>query len=227
MRYLIRMSMSRRTRLLASSVLLAGGIGASVGAGTVQAAVCGAPTPAGTACTMPSTLTLISGSMTLTSPSGLEWSGTVNGLDQNLVDRSPDDQSYLINDSTGSAPGWHVVVSATTFTTGTISLANTGTFSTNGSVTSMTSTLAPSATCAGGSSCILPANQTTYPVAVTTATSPTFVDTFNSDVNAGLGSIVIGGATAAHPVGWWLNVPSSALSGTYTSTITLEIIAGP
>jgi hypothetical protein len=176
---------------------------------------------------MPGTLTLISGSMTLTSPTGLEWSGTVNGLDQNLVDRSPEDLSYLVNDSTGGAPGWHVVASATTFTTGTASLANSGTFSTNGSVTSMAAAVGPTASCSGGSTCLLPTNQTTYPVAITTAASPVFVDIYNSNIGAGLGSIVIGGASAPNPVGWWLNVPSSALAGTYTSTITMEIIAGP
>jgi hypothetical protein len=49
----------------------------------------------------------------------------------------------------------------------------------------------------------------------------------NADTGTGLGSIVIGGASAATPVGWWLNVPSNVLTGAYTSTVTMEIVAGP
>jgi hypothetical protein len=228
MRHSMRTNRFRRARLLASCVLLAGGAAASVAAGSAQAAACGPAVPAGTSCTMPATLTLISGTMTLTSPTGLEWSSTVNGLDQNLVDLSTDDQTYLVNDSTGGAPGWHVTTSATTFTTGASSLLNAGTFSTNGSLTSMTAAVGPTATCTAGSTCVLPTNQTVYPVAITTAaTAPVAVDIYNSTAGTGLGSIVIGGSTAAHPVGWWLNVPSNVLAGTYTSTVTMEVIAGP
>jgi len=228
MRHSMRMNRFRRTSLLASCVLLAGGVGASVAAGTAQAAACGPAVPAGTACTLPATLTLISGSMTLTSMASLEWSSTVNGLDQNLFDRTAADETYLVNDSTGGGPGWHVITSATTFTSGANVLANAGTFSTNGSLTSMIATVGPSATCLAGSTCVLPINQTVYPVAITTAaTAPVAVDIYNSAAGAGLGSVVIGGSTAPHPVGWWLNVPSDALAGTYTSTVTMEIIAGP
>lgn len=66
------------------------------------------------------------------------------------------------------APGWHSTVSATTFTTGggtPHTLADTGTFSTNGSVTSISGTGAPTAACASGSTCTVPTNTTTYPVA--------------------------------------------------------------
>jgi hypothetical protein len=228
MRNLIRMRGFRRTRMVAFSLMLAGGLGASVAAGNAPAGPCGSPVVAGTACTMTGTLTLISGSMTLTAPSSLEWSGTVNGLDQHLVDVEPGDQSYLVNDSTGGAPGWHVTVSATTFTSGANTLLNAGTFSNNGSLTSMTATVGPTATCLSGSTCVLPTNQTTYPVAITTAaTAPVPVDLYNAALGTGLGSIVIGGASAADPVGWWLNVPSNVLAGTYTSTVTMEIIAGP
>lgn len=224
----MRTNRFRRVRLLASCVLLAAGAATSVAAGSVQAAACGPAVPAGTACTLPATLTLISGSMTLTSMTSLEWSSTVNGLDQNLFDRVAADETYLVNDSTGGAPGWHVITSATTFTSGANSLANAGTFSTNGSLTSISAAVAPSATCLAGSTCVLPANQTVYPVAITTAaTAPVAVDVFNANTGTGLGSIVIGGSTAPHPVGWWLNVPSNALAGTYTSTVTMEIIAGP
>jgi hypothetical protein len=78
--------------MVAFCLLLAGGMGASVAAGKAPAGPCGGPVLAGTACTMTGTLTLISGSMTLTAPSSLKWSGTVNGLDQHLVDVEPGDQ---------------------------------------------------------------------------------------------------------------------------------------
>ena len=59
MRHSMRMNRFRRTSLLASCVLLAGGVGASVAAGTAQAAACGPAVQAGTACTLQATLTLI------------------------------------------------------------------------------------------------------------------------------------------------------------------------
>jgi len=43
----------------------------------------------------------------------------------------------------------------------------------------------------------------------------------------GLGAIVIGGSTATNPLGWWLSVPATALSGTYTSTVTVSVASGP
>jgi hypothetical protein len=59
----------------------------------------------------------------------------------------------------------------------------------------------------------------------TAATSPTAVTIFDDAALTGLGSITVG--VGANPVGWWLNVPASAIAGTYTSTVTLEIISGP
>ena len=224
------MTGKRPVRLLGACLLLAGGVGTSVllSAGAGQAAACGSATVAGTPCTLTGTLTLISGSLTLTSPTALTWSGTLNGLDLHLVDATVAHQSYLVDDATGTATGWHVTVSATTFTTtGSLTLANTGTFVTNGSITSVTATVPPTAACLSGSRCTLPTNTTTYPVAITTAASaPAAVTIYDTSAGSGLGSINIG-APGTNPVGWWLNVPSNTTPGTYTSTVTLEIIAGP
>ena len=135
-------------------------------------------------------------------------------------------QSYLVNDATGSGAGWHVTASATTFTTGTAALPDSGTFVTTGSTTSVTSANAPSPVCSSGATCLLPSNTSTYPIAFTTAaTSPTALTICDTAILTGLGSIIVGGG--ANPVGWWLNVPASAVAGTYTSTVTLQIIAGP
>lgn len=229
-RYMTRMTGKRIACALAASALLAGGAGTVVLLTTASAGAvaCGTATAAGTPCTMTGTLILSSGTLTLTAPSALSWAGNVTGLDQNLVDATAAHQAYLVDDATGTGAGWHVTVSATTFTTGTLTLANAGTFSTNGSVTSMTDPAAPTAACSSGSTCTLPTDTTTYPVAITTAaTAPTAVNIYDASAGTGKGSIVIGGSTAAGPVGWWLNVPSNTLAGTYTSTVTMEIIAGP
>jgi hypothetical protein len=117
-------------------------------------------------------------------------------------------------------------VSATTFTNGSSTFPNNGTFVTNGSVTSSAATTAPTATCTG--TCTLPVNTTTYPVAITTEPSnPTPFIIYDTAANTGLGQVIIGGSTQPDPVGWWVNVPANALAGSYTSTITMEIISGP
>jgi WxL domain surface cell wall-binding len=193
--------------------------------GTASATACGTAIPASSTCTMTGTVSLSAGPLTLTSPSSLSWSTTLTGVDQQLVDTNAGDQQYTVNDATGSGAGWHVTTSATTFTNGSSTFPNTGTFSTNGSVTSITSTSAPSATCTA--SCSLPTNQTTYPVAITTGTSPTPVTIYDTAAGTGMGEMVIGGSTATNPVGWWVNVPASATAGSYTSTITMEIISAP
>ena len=128
MRHLTRVTRRRLARLLAACLLLAGGLGAAglLTAGPAGAAACSGAVPAGTSCTDTGTLVLTAGALTLTSPTALGWAGTLNGLDQQLVDPTSAHQSYLVNDATGSGAGWHVTVSATTFTTGPISLANAG-----------------------------------------------------------------------------------------------------
>jgi hypothetical protein len=187
---------------------------------------CGTAIAAGTACTLTGTLGVTTGTLTMTSPSALAWSATETGLDQQLVDPTTAHHSYLVNDATGSGAGWHVTVSATTFTTGTYTLANTGTFVSTGSTASETATTAPTAACSTGSTCTLPTDTTTYPVAITTApTSPAAVTIYDTSAASGLGSITIG--IGALPVGWWVNVPASTKAGTYTSTISLTIISAP
>jgi hypothetical protein len=233
MRNLMRMIRRRARALLGAGVLLTAMVGASVpvAGGTAEAAACGSAIPAGTSCALTGTLIITSGTLTLTSPSALGWSGTVNGLNQNLVDPTAAQQSYLVDDATGTAPGWNVTISATQFTTGGGSpstLADGGTFSTNGSVGSMTATTAPATACLTGSTCTQPTDTTTYPVAITTTTAGTTpVTIYDTAAGTGLGSTTIGGSTSGAPVGWWLSVPSNTLQGTYTSTVTMELLTGP
>lgn len=207
--------------MILASGLTAGSV--ALLSGPASATACGTAIAAGTSCSMTGTVTLSAGSLTLTSPSSLSWSGTLTGLDQSLVDTNASDQLYTVNDATGSGAGWHVVTTATTFTNGSHTFPNTGTFVTNGSSSSVSSTTAPSSTCTA--TCTLPTNTTTYPVAITTAASPTPFTIYDTSAATGMGQIVIG--NTPNPVGWWVNVPASASSGSYLSTITMQITSGP
>jgi hypothetical protein len=163
--------------------------------------------------------------VTLTSPGSLAWSGTLSGTNQQTVDTTAADQQLTVSDSTGTAAGWHVTGSATTFTTGTYTIPATGAMDVTGSVSSVASS-APSATCVG--SCVLPTNTTTYPVLLNTASSspPPFV-LYDTSSGTGVGQITLGGSAATNPIGWWMNLPANAHPGTYTSTVTLTVVSGP
>jgi hypothetical protein len=229
MRHSIRTTTGRLANILGASALLTGGISAFalVSGGPAEAAVC----DTGSNCTITGTLTLGGGVLSLTTPDSLTWTGTVTGLDQNLVDTVAADETYLINNATGTTVGWHVTLAATQFTTTGVTPALTlplaGTFSTNGSVTDVTDTIHPTAACASASTCTLPTDSTAVPVAVTTGPAVAPVTIYNAAVSTGLGSIVIGGSATANPVGWWLNVPGNTQGGVYTSTIHLAIVTAP
>jgi hypothetical protein len=172
------------------------------------------------------------GPLTLTAPSSLGWAATLTGTSQAVVDPSPPGQQFTVNDETATGPttaaGWHITVAATTFTstTGARTLPDAGTLVLNGSRTSVTATAGPSVACV--LSCTPPGNTTTYPAAITTAASgPTPATVFDAPVKSGLGPVLIGGATPASPVGWWVNIPAAALAGSYISTVTVAVISGP
>src|SRR5258708_29869326 len=162
MSHLMHVVNKRLVRLLLAGGLLTGAVGAPamLTAGSAEAAACGSATLAGVSCTLTGTLNLLPGTLTLTSPTALAWSGTVTGLDQSLVDATSAHQSYAVDDATGSGLGWHVTASATTFTTGTVQLPDTGTFLTTGSITSVAGTTAPTAACSSGATCTLPTDTT-------------------------------------------------------------------
>ena len=228
------MRVRRADRLLAACVLLTGSISppALLAAGPAQAAACGTPLADGVPCTLTGTATVTAGPLNLTSPAALDWATTLNGLDQQLADMTAAQQTYLVDDATGSGAGWHVTVSASTFSSVSpaATLPDTATFSTNGSLTSETASSYPTAACSPEAACMLPAHVTapmTNPVLVTTAASPTPYTIYDAEAGSGMGSITIGGPSAANPVGWWVNVPADAMAATYTSTITLEVISAP
>ncbi len=199
-------------------------------------------------CTLTGSADLGAGVLTLTSPAALGWTGTT-GVDQALVDATTADERYTVDDATGSGDGWARYRYCHDVHDGhrppPLTLPDSGTFQTNGSVTDVTGitgeadTTDPTAACAATTTCTLPTNTTVFPVLITTGGLLTAYTIYNAPAAAagtggvgvvaanGLGSIVIGGSTAANPVGWWLNVPATALAGTYTSTITMAVVTAP
>jgi hypothetical protein len=244
MRNLISTTKKRITPLLAASVLLTGGIGATVlfAGGTADAAACVAATPvaAGVGCSVVGTLTMTSGALTLTVPTSLTWVETVTGLDQQVVDVVPADQTYQVNDARGTDVGWNVTAAATTFVgahpgTDTHTFGDPGPLWTNGSVLeAVPGTLdgtTPTATCLAGSTCTPPTDTAlvaAYPVnIITTAAGVTPFSIYQAAAGTGEGTITIGGSTATDPVGWWVVIPSDITQDVYTSTITLTVNAAP
>jgi hypothetical protein len=166
------------------------------------------------------------GYLTLTSPTSLTWAVTGNGSNRSVVDAVSGDQQLTATDNTATGAGWHITVSATTFTTGPKSLPNAGAVNFTGSVSSSLAGTAPTATCVG--SCTLPTDTTTYPVVMATAvSSPTVYTVYDTSVSTGEGVMTIGGSAATDPIGWWVQVPASVYVGSYTSTVTLEVVSGP
>jgi WxL domain surface cell wall-binding len=232
MRELMHITRKRSIHLLGACVLLGGGVGVSVlmGAAGAQAATCGTDAPAGVSCLMTGTAVLGAGNLNLTPPNVLGWGGSVTGTDQALADTTGAgaDETYVVNDATGSGAGWHVTASATTFTSTTpAATLATSAFQTNGSAILETDTTTPTTACSAATACTLPTDTTVYPVDITTAAVPTAFTIYDASANTGLGSVIIGGVDTAQPVGWWLNVPANTLAGTYTSTVTMAIIAAP
>ena len=166
------------------------------------------------------------GTLTLTSPSSLWWAVTLNGSSQSVFDNVATDQQLALSDSTGSGAGWHITVSATTFTNGTHTFSNGGTFVFTSSLNSPLATSAPTATCL--TSCVLATDTTTYRATIATAgTSLPAVNVYGTAPGSGLGPITIGGHSMAAPIGRWVNVPATARSGAYTSTVTMTVVTAP
>lgn len=165
------------------------------------------------------------GSLGLTTPGSLGWSAALTGSSQSIVDSTPADQQLIADDETGTGAGWRITLAATTFTTGTVSLPNAGTFVFTNSH-AVTSSTRPSVSCV--TTCTFPGDNVTYPVAITTAASAPAPSTiWSAPAGTGLNAIIIGGSTSANPVGWWVNIPANAQAGSYTSMITVQIISGP
>ena len=163
--------------------------------------------------------------LSMISPGSLTWNITGNGADQSTVTRCRLDQQLTVDDSTGTGAGWHITVSATTFSGARHALPGTGVVAFTGSVASLASS-APSATCDG--TCVPPADATTYPVSITTAASaPPVYTVYDTPPGTGEGELTLGGSDATHPIGWGSRCLALVYSGVYTSALTITMVSGP
>ena len=229
MRYLIRTTRRRLTRFLVAGSLVGIGMPLLLGAGNAHAATCGD----GVGCTVSGSLGITTGTVTLTPPPAMAWTGPPSALDQQMFDATLADQAYEVDNTLGSTTAtWSVTASGTQFTRTTVplnTLPTTGTLSTNGSITAQTDATQPSSTCVSGFTCT-PATDTitAYPIAIDTGPTAGTSTIYASTATTGLGAINIGlNGTGTDPVGWWLAVPSNTLTGTYLATITLTVTSAP
>jgi len=167
------------------------------------------------------TTNLSGGQLSISASASASYSFSLAGTDQSqvtTVDLAPDDD-------TGTGDGWSISVSATPLETsgGTI-ISSAWQVGLNGSTTSASATTALVASANGTGTYTPPSGNTaTYPLAVPGVyggPSPTPATVYTAAAGSGLGNFAI-------PVELWVTVPANALAGTYTSTVTWTIAAGP
>lgn len=132
---------------------------------------------------------------------------TLNGTDQSTSYALP----LQVVDIRGSGTGWNLTITSTTFTSGVHTFPTTA--STLVGVTS---------SCNSGSTCTLPSNSVsnTSLAVPAGATAPSAVKFENAGTKSGLAEINL---TATVDV----TIPANVFAGTYTSTVTIAIAAGP
>jgi hypothetical protein len=144
------------------------------------------------------------GAVSITTPAGATFAVTLSGTDQTAT--------YLLPFTVDSnkTDGWNVSASATQFTTGT------RTFPADGSSV-VAVTPPPASACTG--SCLLPAptGSVVYPV---TLPNTGGVSIYNAAIGSGRGTLTM---TATVQV----RTPANVYAGTYTSTVTLQVVIGP
>jgi hypothetical protein len=177
----------------------------------VAAASLGAAAPAG-ATTASEQVNAGSLAFINSSPANITFPATtLNGANQ-TVSQS---QVFDVSDATGTAAGWDIQATSTTFTAGAHTLPTTA--------TTVAST--PTDACDASSTCTLATNAISYPYTMpAAATAPTATKLFNAATSTGMGNQTV------TPT-WTLAVPSSAWAGgagtPYTSTWTLTLVSGP
>jgi hypothetical protein len=148
-----------------------------------------------------------SGNLALSLPSNPTISNTLDGSDQTATYTLP----LSLNDVRGSGAGWNLTITSTTFSTGT------HTFPTNASTIT-----GVAASCNSGSTCTVPSNDVSNGSLAVPAgsTSPSAVKFENAGTKSGLGEINLTATVA-------VAIPANVFAGTYTSTVTVAIAAGP
>lgn len=146
------------------------------------------------------------GSVSLAAATTAAFSDTLDGTDQTVTYQLP----LTVIDARGTGGGWNMTVTSTQFNTGTHTLA-TG-------ASSMTSI---AAACNAGSTCTNPTNAVALPIAVPAAVSaPAAVKFFNSASTTGMGSFTVTPTIS-------VAIPGNAYAGSYASTVTVAVAAGP
>jgi hypothetical protein len=148
------------------------------------------------------------GTLTETTTAAPSLSATLDGTDLQPTYTLP----ITVADSrTGAnANGWNLTITSTQFkTTGGATLPATAS-----SITSVTSACAIIG-------CTLPTNTVAYPVALpAAAVAPAAVKFVNAASQTGTGSITVTPTVR-------VTVPANSFTGSYSSTITLAVVAGP
>lgn len=136
---------------------------------------------------------------------------TLNGTDQVRTQT----QAFDVGDATGSAAGWAITATSTTFTAagGTLPIGAT------------TIQAAPAQVCIALSTCTLATNAIPYPYTLpAAAVAPTATKMYNAALSTGMGNQTI------TPT-WSLAVPATTWAGgagsPYTSTWTFTLVSGP
>lgn len=177
---------------------------------------------AGVASALTGTATLTAGTLQITSPTQLTFSGPLTVAATYFSDVT----NQLKVDNPGGTSGWSVTAWNTPFTCSTSATCGSSTLTDlvfNGdTATSPTDSAAPSLACTVAGCTNPTPSGVTFPVTVSQAAtapgSPSKV--YNATAGTGVGGIWVKNA-------WWVDAPANTLEGTYTSTITLAINATP
>jgi hypothetical protein len=142
--------------------------------------------------------------LSISTPATASFSVALDGTDQTPVYQLP-----VTVTSNGQQNGWHLLVSATQFANGSYTFPATA---------SQVVSVTPPASCSGGS-CLLPISSglIVYPV--------TLPNTGGAAIySAASGS---GQQTNIMTASVQVSTPANVYAGTYTSTVTVTIVAGP
>jgi hypothetical protein len=159
------------------------------------------------AATATGTATFTGGTLSFTSPATIAFPATLTGAQQNVTAS----QAFDVSDNTGSAAGWNITATSTTWTAGANTLSLTG-----------TTDLSASGACDVAAACTIGTNAPlTYPVTIPAATvAPTAVKIQTAAAGTGIAP-----QTWTHSM--QLAIPANAKAGTYTSTWTYSLTSAP
>jgi hypothetical protein len=161
-----------------------------------------------TAVASTATGTIGAGSLAFVStPGNVAFSLTLSGVDQT----STTPLALDVGDATGSGVGWNISATSTTFTAGGHTLPT--------SATSVT--IAPTDACDAGATCVTGTNAVSYPYSLPAgSTAPTATKLFGAAAATGLGDQTV---TPTFRIA----IPANTYAGSYASTWTFSLVAGP